>query len=547
MRCFSRDWCQRCVVALAGLVIGAGEAAAEGGALVLPGREIAVAVVGAGGAGSGRTTAQRLILPGSPRALDLSRQAGVAALTLGPAAALASREPVTVDRDEVARACASIREENPGVELLCEPNVVYRAFGTPDDPSQGQMYALNKLQLPQAWDISTGSSGILVAIVDSGVDYSHEDLRGNMFRNPSEVAGNGLDDDGNGFIDDLHGYDFVGLDGDPSDPNGHGTHCAGTIGAKGNNGVGVVGVNWNVSLLAVRVLDVNGYGTLTDVAAGVRYAVDRGARVLNLSLGGPEQSGILESALMYARDRGVLVVAAAGNSTSNNDLVPSYPASSTLENILAVAATDSSDLLSWFSNYGATSVDVAAPGSSILSTVPGNGYARYSGTSMAAPQVAGLAGLLLSLDPAASAVDIKAMILGSATKVKSLEGKILSGARINALAALGGTTGGGGSGGGGDSSGGIPTVDTTPVKLTLRVATNRMRARFTGRALSAQGVGVADRVVSLTCGSTVLGSAATVVDGGYEFRMKLPRRSTKCSAALDTGISSRAVRVAVGR
>jgi subtilisin family serine protease len=473
----------------------------------------------------------------------------VAALTLGSAGGAVSREPIAADAEEIARACAAIRAENPGVELLCEPNVVYRALGAPDDPSQGQMYALSKLQLPEAWDISTGSVGILVAVVDSGVDHSHEDLRGNMFRNVGEVAGNGLDDDGNGFIDDLHGYDFVGLDGDPSDPNGHGTHCAGTIGAKGNNAVGVVGVNWNVSLLAVRVLDVNGYGTLTDVAAGVRYAVDRGARVLNLSLGGPDQSQILENALTYARDRGVLVVAAAGNSTSNNDLLPSYPASSTLENIVAVAATDSSDQLSWFSNYGATSVDVAAPGSSILSTIPGNGYAKYSGTSMAAPQVAGLAALLLSLDPTATAADLKAMILGSATKIKSLEGKVLSGGRINAFAALGGAPGGGSGGtpGGGDSSGGTPAVDTTPVKLTLRVATNRTRARFTGRALSAQGSGVADRTVSLTCGSSELGSAATLADGGYEFKMKLPRRSTKCSAVLDTGLASRAVRVTVGR
>jgi subtilisin family serine protease len=195
------------------------------------------------------------------------------------------------------------------------------------------------MDAPNAWEVTTGSSDVIVAVVDTGVYYNHSDLTGNIALNNGEVPHNGIDDDGNGYIDDYFGYDFYSLDGDPVDENGHGTHCAGIIGARGENGTGVVGINWTVGILPVRALGPRGGGSDADVAAGIQYAVDRGASIISLSLGGPSSSTVLDNSIQYARDAGVLVVAAAGNDSDDTDIYPTYPANTPLENIVAVAAT----------------------------------------------------------------------------------------------------------------------------------------------------------------------------------------------------------------
>ncbi len=247
-------------------------------------------------------------------------------------------------------------KQNPDV-LYAEPNYIYHASATtPNDPEYGELWGLEKIQAPAAWDITTGSEDVIIAVVDSGVDYNHPDLRANMWRK-----------NGNG----EYGYDFVELDDDPQDLNGHGTHVAGTIAAAGNNGEGIAGVMWNARIMAVRALDRNGQGYLSDIAEAVAYAANNGAQIINMSLGGPGNSEILREAIEKAGEQNnVLVIAAAGNESNNNDISPSYPASYDLPNIIAVAATDRDDKLAPFSNYGATTVDVAAPGVGILSTYP---------------------------------------------------------------------------------------------------------------------------------------------------------------------------------
>ena len=318
---------------------------------------------------------------------------------------------------------------------------------TPDDPSFNQLWGLHNtgqgggvddadIDAIEAWDIQTGSSDIVIGVIDTGIDYNHPDLAGNMWVNPGEIAGNGIDDDNNGYIDDVHGFDFVDYDGDPMDGNAHGTHVAGTIAAEGNNTTGVVGVNWNASLMALRFLDDNGNGSTYGALQALEYATMMGAQITNNSWGGGGFDPAMYNVIAAAGDAGSLFVAAAGNSTNDNDASLSYPASYDLENIISVAATNRNDSLSWFSNYGATTVDLGAPGSSIYSTVPGGGYASFDGTSMASPHVAGVAALVLSQDPTLSPVDLKQIILDSVDPVSTLSGVTLTGGRLNALNAI---------------------------------------------------------------------------------------------------------------
>ena len=208
------------------------------------------------------------------------------------------------------------------------------------------------IQAPQAWDITTGSSNVVVAVIDTGIDYTHPDLTDNISTNPGEIRGNGVDDDGNGFVDDYYGYDFINGDSDPMDDHFHGSHCAGTIGGRGDNGRGVAGVNWTVKLMPVKVLDSYGSGTLAAVAAGMNYAVKRGVKIMSMSLGTTGYSATLENAIINAKNAGVLVVAAAGNSSQNTDISPNYPSASAQDNVIAVAASNSTDTLAYFSNWG---------------------------------------------------------------------------------------------------------------------------------------------------------------------------------------------------
>ena len=263
------------------------------------------------------------------------------------------------------------------------------------------------ISAPEAWAFVTGDKSVIVAVIDTGIDYLHDDLKENMWTNPREIPFNGIDEDGNGFVDDYYGYDFVSNDSDPFDDQQHGTHVAGTIGAKGNNGVGTVGVCWDVSLMALKAFDEQGNGTVADAIAAITYAVENGARVINASWGLAERSRALEEAAEFAADAGVLIVAAAGNSRTD---APSYPAS--FESVISVAATDANDARADFSNYGPT-VDVAAPGANILSTLPENSYGFLNGTSMASPHVTGMAALVLARFPMYSRQELFDIVVNS--------------------------------------------------------------------------------------------------------------------------------------
>jgi len=476
-----------------------------------------------------------------------------------------STTPVIANETEIARACDAIRAANPDKRLRCEPNVLFKTMIVPNDTRYEDQYGLKRMRLPQAWDTATGSKSVVVAVVDSGIDYTHQDLINNIVRNTGEVAANGIDDDGNGFIDDVRGYDFVNDDPDPMDVSGHGTHCAGIIGAQGNNARGVVGVNWNVGLLPVRVLSEEGEGTAADVAAGVVYAVDRGASVINLSLGGPTFSQVLEDAIEYAKQRDVLVVIAAGNAGSDNDSIPTYPANSTKSNVLSVAASTSGDTLALFSNYGVQAVDVAAPGEGILSTIPGNSYGVKDGTSMAAPHVAGLAALLKSLGAGRSHGVIRDIIVGTVTLRASLREKISTGGRVDAFSAVGaiapqpsptptptpdGTntpqpTPPPSSGGGvNPRPTPIPGADGGDVaRLTLRVVLRPGTATLFGNAFGFENVGLSGKPVSLVCGGKESAVFTTLTDGAYFFRTKRTSKIQKCVVASTNGVRSRAFRI----
>ena len=333
----------------------------------------------------------------------------------------------------------------PGVDYA-EPNYRIRGLSIPNDPEFDELWGLRNLgsnggtpdadiDAELAWDQTTGNRDVVVAVLDTGVDYLHPDLNGNIWANVDEVAGNGIDDDGNGFVDDIRGYDFYAGDADPMDGGSHGTHCAGTIGALGNNNYGVVGVSHFVSIMPVRFLGPKG-GTTSDAIAAIYYAVDNGADILSNSWGGGGYSKLLKRAIEYARDRDVLFVAAAGNDGVDNDSVPQYPASYDVDNVISVAASDRRDELPYWTNYGRQSVDLAAPGQAILSTIPNERFDYKNGTSMATPHVAGAAALLRAYNPDLSALEIKSLLLSSVDSKAAFQGRTLSGGRLNIAAAF---------------------------------------------------------------------------------------------------------------
>src|SRR5262245_51783378 len=327
-----------------------------------------------------------------------------------------------------------------------EPNYLIHVENTPNDPKYGDgtLWAMNNtgqsggtadadIDAPEAWDIATGTSNTVVAVIDTGVDYNHPDLAANIWTNPGEIAGNGLDDDNNGYIDDIHGWDFANNDNNPMDDNGHGTHVAGTIGAVGNNNLGVAGVNWSVDIMALKFLGANGSGYTSNAVAALNYAVQMGAKVSNNSWGGGGNSLTLAAAINNARNNGHIFVAAAGNSGQNIDITPSYPASYSLsyDNVVTVAATDSNDNLASFSNYGVNTVTLAAPGVNILSTLPNNNYGWYSGTSMATPHVTGAIALYWSANPSLSYSQVINKLTSSVDQVAGLVGKVETGGRLD--------------------------------------------------------------------------------------------------------------------
>jgi subtilisin family serine protease len=277
---------------------------------------------------------------------------------------------VKVPSDMTLAEALRLYRQDPDVEYA-EPNYYRHLKGAPNDTSFSSLWGLAKIQAPAAWGDAADCSAVVVALIDSGVDISHPDLAANIWSNPAEAAGNGLDDDGNGRVDDVNGWDFVCDDPQPIDANGHGTHVAGIIGAVGNNAEGVTGVCWQARIMALRAFDASGTGTVADIVAAMDYARRNGAKLINASYASSYPSNAEREALEQLRGAGILLIAAAGNELVDNDQSPSYPASYDLSNVIAVAATDGSDSLAAFSNYGATSVDVAAPGVGIYSTYLG--------------------------------------------------------------------------------------------------------------------------------------------------------------------------------
>ncbi len=337
------------------------------------------------------------------------------------------------------------------------------AASTGADPLFTNQWGMINLGVEAAWNIHRGTNKIIVAVIDTGVDYTHEDLISNMWRNSKEIADNNIDDDKNGYVDDIVGWDFVSNDNKPYDlaaanlmdllnggNPGHGTHCAGNVAASGANGKGVSGVAPNAQIMALRFLGNEG-GTTADAVKSIKYAVDNGAKVLSNSWGSegedsaePTENQALRDSIQYALDKDVLFIAAAGNSSKNNDSDEkrAYPASYDHANIVAVAAIDSADQIASFSNIGAKSVDIAAPGVKVYSTTVGGKYsdtvidllgATWDGTSMACPHVAGAAALYWSAHPEKTYAQVRDAILNSATKVTAADGKVLTNGKLNVL------------------------------------------------------------------------------------------------------------------
>lgn len=348
-------------------------------------------------------------------------------------------------------------ESLPEVQFA-EPNYIYSINGfessAPVDPMYGKLWGLKNtgsnepdrnggmsttqgkatadVDAEKAWTLTKGSRKVVVAVIDTGIDYTHPDLKNNLWVNEGEIPGNNIDDDGNGYVDDIHGWNAEKDNGNPMDGNAHGTHCAGTIGAEHNNGVGVAGVMSEVKLMAVKFLTDSGSGNLADAVEAIDYATKMNVDIMSNSWGGGGFSQALADSIKAAQDKGIVFVAAAGNDGANNDSRASYPANYQFDNVISVASHTAQDTLSSFSNFGRRTVHVAAPGSNILSTVPKGEYKVFSGTSMATPHVSGVIGLLLSETGRLPVLEVRERLMATTVPVASYRRTTQAGGRVSA-------------------------------------------------------------------------------------------------------------------
>ena len=351
--------------------------------------------------------------------------------------------PEESSKEVVAKKLAELMQRSD-VEYVTE-SFTLKTLGLPNDPELSKQWSVAKVNASAAWDITPGSREVKVAIIDTGINTDHEDLRANIWTNPGEIAGNGIDDDNNGFVDDVHGYDFKDNDGNPNDETssqnpGHGTHCAGIVGAVGDNGKGISGMSQQVSMMGLRFIGPNGQGDLMGAIKAIDYAIAQKADVISASWGAAvstSQAQPLTEAVQRASDAGVIFVAAAANDGKNNDQVEMYPANTPAANLIAVAASDDQDGKPSWSNFGKDKVHLASPGLNIYSSIPGNKYQNLSGTSMATPLVAGLVALLKSqsatLNIDADGQAIKAILQKTG---KQVEIETACQCRVDAFAAL---------------------------------------------------------------------------------------------------------------
>ncbi len=370
-----------------------------------------------------------------PRVESLDEAGHFSAVSSGVSTRSVAVEIVEYDGDNSY--CDSLLQS--GAVKACSPDFVVEVSATPNDSRLSEQWAhvgSDGIGSLEAWSTYTGGTNTVIAVLDSGVDYNHPDLVDNMWRNPFEVAGNGIDDDANGYIDDIFGMSGVTGNGNPMDDNSHGTHCAGIIGARANNGAGVAGVNWVTKIMALKFIRAEGYGFISDAIKALEYmnAMKRKGvpiRVVSNSWGGGGYSQPLVDAIKNANELDIVFVAAAGNSALDNDLFSSYPSSVDVPNVVAVAALDRNFKLASYSNYGPFSVDIGAPGSSILSTVPNNQYEFFNGTSMATPYVAGALNLLASREPSLSGAQLIERLYATAVPRPEMDGIISSGRVLN--------------------------------------------------------------------------------------------------------------------
>jgi len=407
--------------------------------------------------------------------------------------------------------------------LQAEPSVLRTGLNylmttqvVPNDPLFGSTWGmnntasqLNDIDAPQAWDIYTGDPNYRVAVIDTGIDFNHPDLQGNIWVNPGEIANDGIDNDGNGYIDDVRGWNFVTNTNNPQDGNGHGTHVSGTIAAKGNNGIGVAGVAWNAKIVPLKFLSDTGSGTTANAIKAIDYCTANGIKLSNNSWGGGLFDSLLLQAITNAGAADHLFIAAAGNSALNIDVSLSYPASYNLSNMVNVASTTNTGTLSVFSNFGVGTVQVAAPGSNIFSTWPvaltvlgqPNGYNSISGTSMATPHVTGLAALLRGKMPSWTATQVRSAILGSTKPLTALAGKVGREGIISAYNALLGT----------NVEAIPPTVNAVRTPATANAAgwnNANVTVAITGTD-NVGGSGVRDIKYTINAGTTITAAGST--------------------------------------